>query len=74
MPIGPVVDPADGKAVKVDVLPAEGHLEDLVQVGQRRGGRDHEPSPDEGTDPPKHDAQLVDGRAGLILGNDIPSA
>lgn len=52
----------DPEAMEVDVIPAKGDLEDIVQAGEGGVGANEEAAPDQGADPPQYDPQLEDGR------------
>jgi hypothetical protein len=51
---------ADLEAVKMDVLPAHGGLDDVVQLGDRRTCGNEDAAPDRRADAPQSHAQLTD--------------
>ena len=52
--------------VEVVIAPAEGGLEDLMELGEVGVATDEQAPPDHRTDATEHDAELVDGQGARL--------
>ncbi len=59
-PVDAIVPPVDSEAVEVEVGPAEGDLDRVMEIGECGVGAHQEPPPDHGADVPDPDVDLVD--------------